>query len=251
MLINATMENLAKLRLHGMAKALEELTRTGAVTGMSPEEVTGLMVDRELTDRENRRTARRLKTASLRLPAMIEDIDWRADRGLDKSAMSSLFSCEWIRRRQHVIFTGPAGTGKTWLSCALAEKACREGFTTRFIRYPRLFTELATARIDGSLPKYLAKLAKTDLLVLDDWGQQLGEVERRELFEIIEDRNERSSVVITSQHPIESLHATIGDQTIADAIFDRIVHRAHEFKLSGPSLRDKANLNTGKSSGKK
>ena len=153
MLINATMENLAKLRLHGMAKALEELTRTGAVTGMSPEEVTGLMVDRELTDRENRRTARRLKTASLRLPAMIEDIDWRADRGLDKSAMSSLFSCEWIRRRQHVIFTGPAGTGKTWLSCALAEKACREGFTTRFIRYPRLFTELATAKIEGSLPK--------------------------------------------------------------------------------------------------
>jgi DNA replication protein DnaC len=236
------METLTKLRLTGMVKSLEELLNSSAINGMSAEEVVGILADREYTDRENRRTNRRLKSAKLRLQAMIEDIDWKVKRGLDKTAMTALFSCDWIKRKQHVIFTGLAGTGKTWLSCALAEKACREGYSTKFIRYPRLFTELATARIDGSMPKYLAKLAKIDLLVLDDWGQQLGEVERRELFEIIEDRNERSSIIITSQHPVASLHATIGDPTIADAIFDRIVHRAHEFSLSGPSLRDESNL---------
>jgi len=242
MLTNATLETLTKLRLHGMTSALEELMRSTAITGMNGEEVAGIMADRELADRESRRTTRRLKSAKLRVKAMIEDIDWKARRGLEKTVMTSLFSCDWIRRKQHVIFTGPAGTGKTWLSCALAEKACREGYSTRFIRYPRLFTELATARIDGSLPRYLAKLAKVDLLILDDWGQKLGEVERRELFEIIEDRNERSSVVITSQLPVSALHASIGDPTIDDAIFDRIVHRAHEFCLEGASLRNDSNL---------
>ena len=221
----------------GMVKAIEELKQTGSWTSMSNDECIGLIADRELSERLHRRTTARIRKAKLRIAAMIEDINWQVPRGLDRGVMNNLATCEWIRRKQNVIFNGPTGTGKTWLACALADKACREGFTTRFVRFPRLFTELAQARLDGSTVKYMKELAKVDLLVLDDWGQTLGETDRRELFEIIEDRNEKSSLIITSQLPVDHWHEAIGDPTIADAILDRIVHRAHKVVISGRSLR--------------
>lgn len=237
MLVNATQENLRALRLHGMLNAFQELQSGTALGKMTPEEVVGIIVDREVTDRDNRKMKRRLKTADFRQEARIEDIDWTPNRGLDRAVMMGLASGSWIQRHQNVIFCGPAGTGKTWLACALGEKACRMGYKTRFVRFPRLFTEISVARIEGNLTKYYRDLAKTDLLILDDWGQSLSEQERRDLFEIIEDRNDRSSTIITSQLPISNWHEAIGDPTIADAILDRLIHRAHNFSLHGSSLR--------------
>ena len=221
-----------------MAKAYEEmLSQAGATSDMSRDEVVGCLADREEIDRQNRGAERRLKRAKLREKAMIEDIDWRQKRELDKGAFMSLASCEWLRRHQNVVLVGPTGLGKTWLACALAHRACLEGFSALYLRVPRIFGMLNMARADGSYPRVMDNLARTNLLILDDWGQGLTELERRDLREVVEDRHARGSLVITSQVPTDRWHEVIGDPTVADAVVDRILNRAHRFTLKGPSMR--------------
>lgn len=209
------------------------------VLQLSFEERLANLIDREEVYRNNQRSKRRLSDAKLRERALFEDIDWSSPRDLDKSVMLSLSSCEWIRQHQNVIFCGPTGTGKTWLACALAHRACLEGLTSKFIRIPRLFGELNLAKSDGSYPKVMAKLAKINLLIFDDWGQPLNENQRRDFLEIIEDRTGSGSSIITTQIPVKNWHQIIGDPTLADAILDRIIHRSHSVDLSGDSLRKK------------
>jgi DNA replication protein DnaC len=197
-----------------------------------------MIVEREWTHRENRRLALRLRAARLKRQASIEDIDFRHPRGMDKSLILSLASCEWITHHHNLIITGPTGIGKSYLAEAFAHKACREGLTALYYRCPRLFRELAIARGDGSYLKLLGKLAKFDLLVIDDWGiAPLSEAERRDLLEVIEDRHGLRSTLITSQYPVSKWYELIGDPTLADAILDRIVHAAHKITLKGDSLR--------------
>ena len=240
MLTNPTSEKLQELRLAGMQSAYREQLEGTDYQDLTFDERFGFIVDREHTERHNRRLQTRLRNAKLRLSATLEDIDYRAKRGLDKSLMLSLATCDWMRQRQNVIITGPTGAGKTYLACALGHKACREGFTVQYHRAPRLFRELALAKGDGRYPKLLAALAKTDLLILDDWATALlTDEQRRDLFEIAEDRYDRRSTLIAAQMPIEHWHETIGDPTLADAILDRLIHNAHTITLKGESMRKK------------
>jgi len=197
-----------------------------------------MLVDREYTDRESRKLTRRLQQAKLRQRACIEDIDYRHHRGLDKPTLSRLASGQWIHKQHNVVLSGPTGIGKTFLACALAHKACRDGFTALYRRMPRLCQELQIARADGSWHKLLARIAKTDVLVLDDFGiTPLSAAERRDLLEVIEDRHGNRSTIIASQLPVDKWHAYIGEPTLADAIVDRLVHNAYHLKLRGDSLR--------------
>lgn len=239
MLGNDTMQKLWTLRLPGMAKALEELRGSAKAAAIGLEEGLALMVDREDVDRKNRATAKRIGVAKLREKAMIEDIDWQHRRGLDKGTVLALAGCDWIRRGQHVILVGATGLGKTWLACALAHRACLEGLSVRFYRLPRLLDDLAAARAAGTKPRMIDNLTRVNLLVVDDWGQGLTEQERRDIREIIADRDGRGSLIITTQLPVDRWHEVIGDPTIADAILDRIVSKAHRITLSGDSLRKK------------
>jgi len=196
------------------------------------------MVDRELTERDNRRLTTRLRKAKLRHRAAIEDIDYRHRRGLDKALLTQLATGAWLREHLNVLITGPTGIGKSWLTCALAHKACRDGFSARYLRLPRFFRELTVARGDGSYHKLLATLAKTDLIVLDDLGSgQLTDEHRRDLLELLEDRYGLHSTLVTSQFPVERWHDLIGDPTLADAILDRLVHNAYKLNLEGDSMR--------------
>ena len=185
--------------------------------------------------------ATRLKKAKLRQKnACLEDVDFRNRRGLDKRLLMSLGSGEWIAKKRNVLLTGPTGVGKTYLSCALANKACRQGYTAQYLRLPRLFEELALAHADGRYPKLMAGLAKTDLLVLDDWGlAPLTDADRRELLEILEDRHELRSTLVTSQLPVTTWHEALGHPTLADAILDRLVHNAYRIEMEGESMRKK------------
>jgi DNA replication protein DnaC len=205
---------------------------------LSFDERVGMLVDREYTDRESRKLTRRLQQAKLRQKACIEDIDYRHHRGLDKATLSRLASGQWIHKRRNIVLSGPTGIGKTFLACALAHKACRDGFTALYRRMPRLCQELQIARADGSWHKRLARIAKTDVLVLDDFGiTPLSAAERRDLLEVIEDRHGSRSTIIASQLPVDKWHAYIGEPTLADAIVDRLVHNAHHLKLRGDSMR--------------
>lgn len=235
---NHTEEKLCTMRLHGMMTGFREQREQPSFSELSFEDRFAMIVEREWTHRENRRLALRLRAARLRRQASIEDIDFRHPRGMDKSLILSLATCDWITHHHNLIITGPTGIGKSYLAEAFAHKACREGLTALYYRCPRLFRELAIARGDGSYLKLLGKLAKFDLLVIDDWGiAPLSEAERRDLLEVIEDRHGLRSTLITSQYPVSKWYELIGDPTLADAILDRIVHAAHKITLKGDSLR--------------
>lgn len=242
MLKHPTMEKLNNLKLTGMVKALTEQQQMTEVDSLGFEERLGLLVDREATERENRKLTTRLKKAKLRQSASVEDIDFRRMRGLDKALILSLAACAWIAKGVNVLICGPTGVGKSYLACALAHKACLEGYTALYLRLPRLFEELRLAKADGRYGKLMLNYAKTDLLVLDDWGlTPMTDPQRRDLLELMEDRYGLKSTIITSQLPVIAWHEAIGDPTLADAILDRIVHNAHKIEMQGESMRKRAN----------
>ena len=238
MLNHPTLDKLQALRLTGMLKALIEQAAIPDIEALSFEERLGLLIDREMTEREDRRLKTRLRQAKLKQNACVEEIDYRHPRGLDKSLMRDLIQCQWIKRHLNLLITGPTGAGKTWIGCALAQKACREGYTALYLRLPRLLQELSIAKGDGTYAKLLVRLAKVDVLILDDWGlSRLIAEQRRDLLEIMEDRHDNRSTIVTSQLPLEKWHNSIGDPTLADAILDRLVHNAYKINLKGESMR--------------
>jgi len=238
MLNEQTMEKLHAMKLFGMAEALKEQWSQPAAIDLSFEERFGMLVDAEDLFKENKRMKRLLESTKLKLSASMEDIDYRTPRGLDKSVILSLGSSEWIEHHQNVIIVGPTGSGKTFLSCALAHKACRNGLSAFYLRTPKLSYTLAIARADGSYARTLARLAKARVLILDDFGlSPLTDPERRDLLEVIEDRHGTASTIIASQLPVDHWHEMIGDPTIADALLDRVVHNAHQINLKGESMR--------------
>ncbi len=245
MLIHPIIDKLRTLRLNAMARTLEEQMRMPDIESLSFEERLGLLVDMEATDRENRRLKTRLIKARLRQNASVEDIDFRHPRGLDKSLMLKLSSCDWIKESNNLLITGPTGTGKTFLGCALAQKACREGYTVQYVRIPRIFQELHIAKGDGRYAKILKNFAKANLLLFDDWGlSQMTDENRHDLLEILEDRHSINSTLVTSQFPVDKWHDLIGDPTLADAILDRLIHSAYKIELKGGSMRKKKTVLT-------
>ena len=239
MLLTQTVTKLHRLKLSAMVQALEEQTRQTCYVELSFEERLGLLVDRELAERDLRKLTTLLQGAKLRFPqACPEDLDFRTPRGLSREVILSLCQNGWVTGRQNVIITGPTGVGKTYLACALAASACRAGLSAHYLRLPRLLQELHLARADGSYGKLLARLAKYAVLIIDDWGlAKLPDRERRDLLEVLEDRYDLRSTVISSQIPVDKWHDLIGDPTIADAVLDRVVHNAHHLTMKGESMR--------------
>ena len=239
MLTTPTLDKLYALNLSGMARALSaQREQPATYSGLGFEDRLGLLVDREGQDRENRRLERYLRAAKLRLAASIEDVDFRSSRGLDRGVLLELAASRWVGARQQVLIVGPTGVGKTYLACALATAAIRAGHSALYLRVPRLLTELATARLDGRLPRLLAAWARVDVLVLDDFGlQPLTDAQAADLLEVIEDRAGVRSTIVTSQLPVALWHEGLGEPTVADAILDRLLHGAHRLELHGASLR--------------
>lgn len=239
MLINHTLEKLRAMKLFGLAEAFQQQLGQPNINELSFEDRLGLLVDMEATKRENKRLQMLLKNARLKFPsACVEDIIWSQKRELDKSQMLSLANCDWIRARENICMVGSCGTGKSWLVCALGNAAARQAMSVQYTRAPRLFEELKLAHADGSIASRRTKLAKVDLLIIDDWGiDQLGRAERQDLLEVIEDRYANHSTIIAGQLPIEHWHSYINDATIADAVLDRLLHNAHKIHLKGESMR--------------
>lgn len=239
MLTQPTLDHMNAMKMFFMVDAFQRQLASTQSSALSFEERLGLLIDAEWSGREQRKLDQRLRTARLRHSASIEDVDFKAHRGLSRDLVLALGRGDWLRERQNLLITGPTGVGKSYLACAFAERACRSGFTALYLRAPRLYQELAVSRGDGSYGRLLARLTRTQLLIIDDWGlAPLKDQERRDLLEVVEDRYERASTLITSQLPIKAWHEVIGDATLADAICDRLVHCAHRLELKGPSLRE-------------
>jgi DNA replication protein DnaC len=240
MLTQQTLEKMNGMKLSAMAEAFEQQLGAREHAKLSFEERVGLLVDCEWTAREQRKLTRRLRAAKPRYKsAVLEDVDFKHPRGLNRQQVLSLGSCSWIQDRHNLLITGPTGIGKSFLACAFVERACRRGFTARYARMPRLLHEVAVGRGDGSYTRLLARLAKLDLLAIDDWLlAPLRDAERRDLMEVIEDRSERASTLIASQLPVKDWHGVIGDPNQADAICDRLLHNAHRIALKGPTIRN-------------
>ena len=239
MMTQPTIDKLRGLKLFALADALQRQLGSSQYAALSFEERLGLLVDTECTAREQQALARRLRSARLRYPASIENIDFETPRGLNRQVILSLGTGAWIQARENVALTGPAGIGKSYVASACVESACRHGFTAIYLRTPRVLHDLAVSRADGSYGRLLARLAKVDLLALDDWLlAPLKDAERRDLLEVIEDRSERGSTLVAGQLAIDGWHQAIGEPTLADAICDRLLHHAHRIELKGPSMRN-------------
>jgi DNA replication protein DnaC len=240
MLNQPTLEKLQTMKLHGMADAFRAQLETTGASELSFEERFALLVDQQWLWKENRALGRRLRAAKLKERGVVEDIDYQHPRGLDRKLMRTLANSEWVRQHHNVLLIGPTGIGKTWLGCALAQKACRDGFTILHKRANELFRDLAVAHVDGSFGRLLAKLARIDILVLDDFAMApLKDSERRDFLELCDDRYQRRSMILTSQLPLAHWHEQIGDPTLADSILDRLVHNAYRIELNGESIRKK------------
>jgi DNA replication protein DnaC len=239
MMMNTTLAQLRDLKLAGMACAVEEQLASSASTALSFEERLALMVDREVHHRSDKRRAALLKRAGLKYPqACVEDVDGRAGRGFERSALMSLALSRWIEEGTAILATGPTGSGKSWLACALAQYACRRGHSALYLRMPRLAEELRILHGNGGFTRWLAAVARTDVVILDDWGMAaLDAATRCDLMELIDDRAGTRATIVTSQLPVEHWHAWIGDATLADAILDRLLSRSHRLALKGKSMR--------------
>jgi DNA replication protein DnaC len=238
MLLHPTLDKLRDLKLAGMLAALADQEALPEAASLSFEERLGLLVDREITARQNQKLKLRLAKAKLRQEAALEDLDFRVGRNLDRSMILALSSCEWLRRHENCTVTGPTGVGKSFLSCALANKACREGYDVLYFRVTRLFGELAQARGEGTYTRRLSAIARCDLLVLDDWGiAPFNDEQRRDMLEILDDRYGRRSTLVAAQLPVEKWHEVIFDATLADAILDRLLHNAYKIQMKGESMR--------------
>jgi DNA replication protein DnaC len=238
MLTTPTLDKLHDLNLMGMARAFQEQLERADYQGLTFEDRLGFIVDTEVQDRENRRLQRYLKGARLRDNACIEDLDFHAPRGLDRARILELAEARWVQAHQSVLVVGATGVGKTFVACALAQAAIRHGHTALYLRFPRMVDELAVARVDGRLARLLTSWARVEVLLLDDFAMQpLTNQQAADLLEVIEDRAQRRSTIVTSQLPVKQWHEALGDATIADAILDRLVHNAHRIELRGESLR--------------
>lgn len=241
MLNEQTIAKLNNMRLYGMAKGFADRIGSTQSVSLSHEEFVGLVVDDEKIYRDNAKLQRLLAQARFKQPAALEDIDYRAPRGLEKQVMLELSAGHWINRHQNILITGPTGVGKSFLACALGNQACRSGFTTNYHRFPRLLENLQAARGDGSHLKILSRLSKISVLLVDDFGlSPLSHCEAKDLLEILEDRYGAAATIITSQIPTKQWHEILGEPTIADAICDRLFHNAFRIELKGDSMRKKA-----------
>lgn len=240
MLTQQTMDQLYAMKLHGLAEAWQEQQQQPGSVDLDFDERLAMLIERQWLWKENRALVARLKYAGLRHDACLENIDFRHPRGLKRATINQLAASDWVRHRRHCLITGPTGVGKSYIACALAHKACRDGFRTLYFYLPKLIRQLLAAQADGSLTRLLKKIARAELMVVDDWGLMTLQPDQHRLFlEILEDRQDRAALLITSQYPVNTWHERIGDPTVADAILDRLVSNAYTIELKGDSMRPK------------